>query len=202
MAAAESGSDLATRLMEEATETASEVIEQVRRAAQENAHPLVAPRPEAFEQRAPGEVELDLLEDSDFELTERFDSEGNPEESWVSCRVLRWRTDLVPPGTVRDPDQRLEDAVTWRVSQWQWVPSDTEDDEDLDEEDAEWGSWQLRANSPFAAATVYELLPEPLQPLVRRMTEQAVDLYESIELEEPAFTGAAARLKVELQALA
>ena len=203
VAAAESGSDLAAGLIEEATETASEVIEQARRAAEDDPHPLVAPRPEAFEQRAPGEVELDLLEDSDFELTERFDPEGNPEQSWVSCRVLRWRTDLVPPGTVRDPDHRLEDAVTWRVSQWQWVPSDTEDDEeDIDEEEAEWGSWELRANSPFAAAAVSELLPEPLQPWVRRMTEQAVGLFESIELEEPAFTGAAARLKEELQALA
>jgi hypothetical protein len=201
VAAAESGSDLAAGLIEEATETASEVIEQARRAAEDDPHPLVAPRPEAFEQRAPGEVELDLLEDSDFELTERFDPEGNPEESWVSCRVLRRRTDLVPPGTVRDPDHGLEDAVAWRVSQWQWIPADSEDDDDLDEEEAEWGSWELRANSPIAAATVADLLPEPLQLWVRRMTEQAVGLFESIELEEPEFTGAAARLKDELQAL-
>lgn len=104
--------------------------------------------------------------------------------------------------TVRDPDQRLEDAVTWRVSQRQWIPADTEEDDDLDEEEAEWGSWQLRASSPIAVATVSELLPEPHQPWVRRMTEQAVDLFESIEAEEPAFTGAAARLKEDLQALA
>jgi hypothetical protein len=65
VAAAESGSDLAARLIEEATATASEVIEQARRAAEDDPHPLVAPRPEAFEQRAPGEVEFDLLEDSD-----------------------------------------------------------------------------------------------------------------------------------------
>jgi DNA invertase Pin-like site-specific DNA recombinase len=46
------------------------------------------------------------------------------QRSKVSCRVLRWRTGLVPPGAIRDPDQRLEDAVTWRVSQAPWVPSD------------------------------------------------------------------------------
>jgi hypothetical protein len=102
---------------------------------------------------------------------------------------------------VRDPDHGLDDAVAWRVSQWQWIPADSEEGDDLDEEEAEWGSWQLRANSPIAAATVSELLPEPLQPWVRRMTELAVDLFESIEAEEPAFTGAAARLKDELQAL-
>jgi hypothetical protein len=33
------------------------------------------------------------------------------------------------------------------------------------------------------------------------MTEQAVDLFESIEVEEPAFSGAAARLQDELRAL-
>jgi hypothetical protein len=148
------------------------------------------------------ELKLDLLEDSDFELTERFDPEGNPEDAWVSFRVLRWRTDLVPPGTVRDPDQRLEDAVAWRVSQWQWVPDEAEEPDDLDdEEEAEWGSWRLRANSPIAPAAVAELLPEGLRSWVRRMTEQAVELFESIEVEEPAFTGAAARLKDELQAL-
>ena len=178
---------------------ASDVIEQARNVAQEEPGVLAAPRPEAFEQRAPGEVELDLLDDSDFELTERFDPEGNPEESWVLCRVLRWRTDFVPPGTVREPDQRLRDALSWRVSQWQRVPEEIEDeDEDAEHE---WGEWALRAHSPMDAATVAERLPQPLMLWVRRRTEQAVELFDELEIEEPAFAAAARRLKAELDTL-
>src|SRR4051812_9585456 len=92
------------RFIHDAMAGADEVIAQARRAAEEAPDPLVAPRPEAFEQRAPGEVEFDLLDESDFELTERF----------------------VPPGTVREPDRGLERALSWRVSQWQWVPDETE----------------------------------------------------------------------------
>ena len=33
------------------------------------------------------------------------------------------------------------------------------------------GAWELRADAPTAAAAVVELLPEPLQPGFRRMTE-------------------------------
>jgi hypothetical protein len=44
--------------------------------------------------------------------------------------VLRWRTDFVPRGTVREPDRRLEDALSWRVSQWLWVPDETEDEDE------------------------------------------------------------------------
>jgi hypothetical protein len=199
VAAADEGSELAEGFIRSALEGASEVIDQARHAAQEEPGALAAPRPEAIEQRAPGEVELDLLDDSDFELTERFDPEGNPEESWVSCRVLRWRTDFVPPGTVRDPDQRLEDALSWRVSQWQWVPEETEDDDEDDED--EWGEWSLRAHSPIDAAAVIDRLPEPLTLWVRRRTEQAVELFDELELEEPAFAAAARRLKAELDAL-
>src|SRR5215211_229919 len=97
VAAADDGNELAEGFLRSAMEGAGDVIEQVRRAAQEHPHPLVAPRPQSFGQRAPGEVEFDLLEESDFELTERFDPEGNAAESWVSCRVLRWRTDFVRP---------------------------------------------------------------------------------------------------------
>jgi hypothetical protein len=45
--------------------------------------------PEAFEPIALGEVEFDLLEDSDFELTERFDPERNAEESSHLARFVR-----------------------------------------------------------------------------------------------------------------
>ena len=132
-----------------------------------------------------------------FELTERFDPEGNPDESWVSCRVLRWRTDFVPPGTVREPDQRLEDALGWRVSQWQWVPDETEGEDD---EDAEaWGDRALRGHTPITAATAAESLPEPLKLWVRRMTEQAMELFENLETPESAV--AARRLSGELKAL-
>ena len=199
VAAADDGSELAEGFIRSALEGASEVIEQARHAAQEEPGTLGAPRPEAIEQRAPGEVELDLPDDSDCELTERFDPEGNPEESWVSCRVLRWRTDFVPPGTVREPDQRLEDTLSWRVSQWQWVPQDAQDEDEDDE--GEWGEWALRAHSPIDAATVAERLPEPLMGWVRHRTEQGVALFDELEAEEPAFAAAARRLKAELEAL-
>jgi hypothetical protein len=199
VAAVDDGSELAEGFIRGALEGASEVIEQARHAAQEEPGALAAPRPEAFEQRAPGEVELDLLDDSDFELIERFDPEGNPEESWLSCRVLRWKTDVVPPGTVREPDQRLENALSWRVSQWQWVPEETEDEDDDDE--GEWGEWALRGHSPIAAAEVAERLPQPLMLWVRRRTEQAVELFDELEREGPAFAPAARRLEAELEAL-
>jgi len=199
VAAADDGNELAEGFLRSAMEGAGDVIEQVRRAAQEHPHPLVAPRPQSFGQRAPGEVEFDLLEESDFELTERFDPEGNAAESWVSCRVLRWRTDFVPPGTVREPDQRLEDALSWRVSQWQWVPEETEDeDEDAEHE---WGEWALRAHSPIDASTVAERLPQALMLWVRRRTEQAVELFDELETDEPAFAAATRRLKAELDNL-
>jgi hypothetical protein len=199
VATAYDGSELAEGFIRSALEGAGEIIEQARHAAQEQSGALGAPRPEAFEQRAPGEVELDLLDDSDFELTERFDPEGNPEESWVSCRVLRWKTDFVSPGTVREPDHRLEDALSWRVSQWQWVPEETEDEDDDD--DGEWGEWALRGHSPITAAEVAQRLPEPLVLWVRRRTEQAVELLNELETEGPAFVAAARRLKAELAAL-
>jgi hypothetical protein len=56
------------------------------------------------------------------------------------------------------PDQRLEDALTWRVPQWQWVPEVTEDEDEDDEE--EWGEWALRGHSPIDAAAGAERLPE------------------------------------------
>jgi hypothetical protein len=196
VAAADDGNELAEGFIRSALDGASEVIEQARRAAQEQPGALASPRPEAFEQRAPGEVELDLVDESDFELTERYDPEGNPEESWVSCRVLRWRTDFVPPGTVREPDQRLEDALSWRVSQWQWIPEEAKDD---DEDD--WGEWALRAHSPIDAARVAERLPEPLTSWVRRLTKQAVELFDELETEEPQFAAEARRLTAELEAL-
>jgi hypothetical protein len=199
VATAYDGSELAEGFIRSALEGAGEIIEQARHAAQEQSGALGAPRPEAFEQRAPGEVELDLLDDSDFELTERFDPEGNPEESWVSCRVLRWKTDFVSPRTVREPDHRLEDALSWRVSQWQWVPEETEDEDDDD--DGEWGEWALRGHSPITAAEVAQRLPEPLVLWVRRRTEQAVELLNELETEGPAFVAAARRLKAELAAL-
>jgi len=74
-------------------------------------------------------------------------------------------------------------------------PVEPEHDEDLDEDDeGEWGSWELRAISPISAAEVAEL-PEPLQHWVRRMTDQAVDLFESVEEEEPTLAAIAAHLK-------
>jgi hypothetical protein len=104
----------------------------------------------------------------------------------VSCRVLRWRTDLVPPGTIRTPTSGSKTRSRGGFHSGSGSRPSLKDDEDLDEDDeGEWGSWELRAISPVCAAEVAELLPEPLQEWVRRMTEQAVNLFESVEDEEP-----------------
>jgi hypothetical protein len=190
---ADSGDDLAAAFVHAALSGAGEVIAEARRAAEEDPAPLVARVPELIEQRSPGEVEFDLLEDSDFELTERYDPEGNPEETWVSCQVLRWRTDFVAPGTVRPPDLDFEDALTWRVSQWEWID---EGDEETD------GEWALRANVPIAVIDVLDHLPAPLRPWVGRVTADAIELLEHIATEEPEFASAADRLKAELQDVA
>jgi hypothetical protein len=85
---ADSADDLAAEFIHAALSGAGEVIAEARHAVEEDPAPLVPRVPEMVEQRAPGEVEFDLLDDSDFELIERYDPEGNPEETWVSRQVL------------------------------------------------------------------------------------------------------------------
>lgn len=82
-----------------------------------------------------------MLQDTECELTERYDPEDNRQEAWLTFRVLRWRTDFVASGTVMPPSERLADSTGWRVSQWKWL------DGDEDERD-EKASAGLRAHMP------------------------------------------------------
>lgn len=114
----------------------------------------------------------------------------------MSCQVLRWRTDLVPPGTVRAPDRDFEDALTWRVSQWEWITGDLDDDENEDQ--PEDGEWTLRAHVPVRVADVLAHLPAPLRLWVQRVTAREIEMLEQLATEEPEFASAADRLKAEL----
>ena len=102
-------------------------------------------------------VDLALIDDSDFVLTERYGPDGRLDESWVSCGVERWRTDFVAPRPGAPP--------AWRVRQWEWV---------LDERAVRapevMGEWVLRAESAVDADVVAATLPAPLRGWVRRMT--------------------------------
>ena len=196
VAVAQDGNELAADLIRGTlSDRASGVVEQARRDASENPHPLVAARPAAFETTAPGEVNFDLLDDSDCQLTERYDPEDNLDEAWLSCSVLRWRTDFIAPGTVMPPSQRLADCTGWRVTQWEWVEDDEEEDVDDD------GRWALRAHVPMPAAAVAERVPRPLRPWVRRMTEEGVAWLDDLADAEPQFASDAERLRDELEAL-
>lgn len=165
----------------------------------ERDYPLVAERPESITQVPPGEVDFDLLEDSGCELTERYDPGGNLEESWVSCDVLRWRTDFVPPGTIHPPDKVFEECTTWRVSQWQWVPPE---DDDADEDELyQAGEWMLRAHAPITAQEVAGHLPESLLQWVRRMTLDGAEWMADLAESEPRFAAAAKRLRAASEGL-
>jgi hypothetical protein len=196
VSSASDGNALAARFIRDALdERASDVVAEARQAAEEDAHPFAAVRPAAIEMTAPGEVDFDLLQDTECELTERYDPEDNLQDAWLTFRVLRWRTDFVAPGTVMPPSERLEDSTGWRVSQWEWL------DGDEDERDEEGERWALRTHMPLTPAEVAEWAPDPLRPWVRRMTEEGVRLLTELADEEPVFLDAARRLKAELDAL-
>jgi hypothetical protein len=105
---ADSVEEVAAGFVHETLEGAGQVIAAAREAAENRGRPPLTDRPASITQLPPGEIDFDLLGDSDYELTERYDPEGNLEESWLSCSVLRWRTDFVAPGTIRSPNKLLE----------------------------------------------------------------------------------------------
>src|SRR5262249_9850690 len=130
--AANSSQDLADGFLRSAMGGAESRIRQARVIAREQGERETEtrpPRPEKIEVRAPGEVELEMLDDSDFTLIDRYDPEEYREESYVTCQVLRWKTEFYAPGTARMPDEDYDEAHIWRVGQWRWVP----DDEDFPE---------------------------------------------------------------------
>jgi hypothetical protein len=95
---------------------------------------------------------------------------------------------------VRAPDRDFEEALTWRVSQWEWVEDDVVDAVGAD------GGWALRAHAPISVSDVLAHLPAPVGSWVSRVTEQAVEMLEHVAIEEPEFASAADRLRAELEA--
>src|SRR3954462_11599933 len=82
MVSADDGNELAAGLMQDLSgDRATEIIEAAREAAAQDTDPFVPVRPPALEMPAPGEVDFDLLEDSDREPTECYDPEDNLEEA-------------------------------------------------------------------------------------------------------------------------
>jgi hypothetical protein len=190
VATAKSAADLARDLIPPPTTAAEEIIAEARRTADEEPHPFLAVRPEALEMPAPGEVQLDLLDDAECELTERYDPEGNLEAAWLSFGMIRWRTDFVAPLTVLPPYQSMMDCLTWRVTQWEWLAD--EDDE---------GTWEPRAQMPVTVRDVADRVAGKLALWVRGMTELAIEQLEQLAEEQPAFHEAAEALRWEIAQL-
>jgi hypothetical protein len=155
-------------------------------------------RPEQIEVRAPGEVLLELVEESDVTLTERFDPEGFEEGSWASCQVLRWRTEFLSPGTIRIPGQSYDDSLTWRVAQWEWVPADEGDERAQEGED---DPWKLRGQMPVRAQDVAEHLPDELRQWVERATHRGIERAEDLRDEVPEVTSVVESLRKQLAEL-
>ena len=187
-----SASDLVADLTAPLGSGAEEIIAEARRAAEEEPHPFLALRPEALELSAPGEVQLELLEDAEFELTERYAPEGSLDAAWLSFEIPHWRTDFIAPATVLPPYRLLEESQHWRVAQWKWVPDGEEDDE---------GEWELWAHMPVNVSDVLQWIPDVIGSWVRNMTELAIGVLEEIAEEEPVFRVAADTLKRELAAV-
>ena len=189
--AAGSVSDLVVDLTQPMRRGADEIIAEARRAAEEEPHPYMALRPEALEMSAPGEVQFDLLEDAEFELTERYEPECGLDAAWLSFELPRWRTDFIAPMTVLPPYRLLDESRVWRVAQWQWMP-DPDDDEE--------GDWELWAHMPVTVSDVVSRVPDRIAQWVRGMTELAIEAFEEIGEEEPEYARAARELKSELAA--
>lgn len=192
VASATSAADLARDLIPPPTSAAEEIIAEARRAADEEPHPFLAVRPEALEMPAPGEVQFDLLDDAECELTERYEPEGSLEAAWLSFGILRWRTDFLAPLTVLPPFHSMMDSLTWRVAQWEWLDDGEEEGE---------GRWAARAHMPVSVREVADRVPERLVPWVRGMTERAIEQLEELAEEQPGFLEAAETLRWELARL-
>jgi hypothetical protein len=155
-------------------------------------------RPEQIEVRAPGEVLLELVEESDVTLTESFDPDGFEEGSWASCGVLRWRTEFLAPGTARVPGQSYDDCLTWRVAQWEWAPDDEEDQGSTEGEEA---AWKLRGQMPVRAPDVAEHLPDELRQWVERATRHGIERADELRDEVPGAVSVAESLRSQLAEL-
>jgi len=152
---------------------------------------LYGPRPEMIEQLAPGEIDWELVDESDANLTISCDPEGNVEEEFVVCYLMRWQTRFAAPGTVV-AGEPWHESFEWAVGQWQWVGEQDED------EDTEQGDWVLRGTKPLTVMKALEQMPPALRPWVLGSTRRAIsDLADLVE-EQPAFKVALEKLRGEL----
>lgn len=199
VAKAGSSKQLSASFLQRALDGASSVITEAREAAARSEHTISRPRPAAIPQIPPGEVDFDLLDESDATLTEHYDPDGLASESWASCQMLRWRTDFLAPGTDGVPGQDYLETLSWRVAQWEWVDDvQMGADEYLDEP----GEWTLRAWMPISASEAMGHLPSALAAWVRRFTRIGRDDATALADEaDPDARAYAMRLSKELEAL-
>jgi hypothetical protein len=195
VATADSGDDLAAGFVHDALSGASEVLAAARESAERNLHHIGAPPPDAYPQHMPGEVDFDLLDDADCVLTEAYDPEDVLDGSWLSCQLLRWRTDFVAPGTQESSHDELKTRGRWRVVQWEWVPDPDAEADDV--EDGE-GDWALRGHMTISARDVTSHIPAPLAEWVRRMTAAGIEWASELAELEPALLETAEQLRHEL----
>jgi hypothetical protein len=138
-------------------------------------------------------------------LSEWYDSDGVFGEAWASFRGVRHRTDFLAPGSEGVPGQELEEALTWRVTQWDRVEgyapprpvacgghsSDLLGDE----------GWRLRAWAPVGAVEVSRLLPKSLNSWVARATENGIATAQWLSAQTPRFAPHEVSLREQLREL-
>jgi hypothetical protein len=118
---------------------------------------LYGPRPEMIEQLAPGEIDWELVDESDANLTISCDPEGNVEEESVVCHLMRWRTEFAAPGTVL-AGEPWEESLEWAAGQWEWVGGEGEEDDDPEQ-----GDWVQRGREPLTVGKALEWMPSALR---------------------------------------
>jgi hypothetical protein len=152
---------------------------------------LYAPRPEMIEQLAPGEIDWEILDESQADLTICCDPDGNVQRESVVCYLMRWRTEFAAPGTPL-ADESWQDSFQWTVGQWRW---------EGEEEDTEQDNWILRGKQPINVMKALEQMPEPLRPWVLDATRRAISDLEELAEEQEELGVALEMLRAQLAAV-
>jgi hypothetical protein len=151
---------------------------------------LYGPRSEFIEQLAPGEIDWELVDESDSNLTISCDPEGNVEEESVVCDLMRWRTRFTAPGTPI-ADEPWEQSFEWAVGQWQWRTDGDEGGESEEE-------WVIRGKQPLSVGEVLERLPSAFRAWVLDATRRAIQELEHLAEDDPSFAAALKTLRDEI----
>lgn len=155
-------------------------------------HPLYAPRPEMIEQLAPGDIDWELVDESEANLSIACDPEGNVVDESVRYYVTRWRTDVAAPGTIL-VEEPWDQSFAWAAAQWQWVGEEGQENDDTEQSE-----WVLRGNEPLTVSTTLEHLPPVLHGWVLDSTRRAISDLRELAHEGPAFRAALDKLRREL----